>query len=272
MDYPTAGGQHKKYNYAPLSAVIEACRKGLSDNGLAIMQPTKMVEDKLVVETLLAHSSGEWIKSEIMIMSQDKTPQGIGSALTYARRYALSALLGVASEEDDDGEKGGDDDKKKPKTEKPTEKATTETGDKPHWCTEHNTAFIEHTNPKGEHWWSHKQGDTYCNENKGKAKAEVVKPVIAPQSPETKKLIDEVYGEEPSPKVTGTNTEVDLTKLTFQDKGKFYTACHKHFKLLPEEVQKESAMYNLDNLEQRAKAWLAIVAVYSKKKDTSFNN
>lgn len=119
MDFVTKGGQKIKYSYAPLSDVLDACRKGLSENNLAIMQPTKMREDgKLIVETLLSHSSGEWIKSEILIESQDKTPQSEGSALTYARRYALSSLLGIASEEDDDAERamGKEDKGKQPET------------------------------------------------------------------------------------------------------------------------------------------------------------
>ncbi len=104
VDFTTKTGGRKKYNYAPLSEVIDAIRKALSDNALAIMQPTKLVEGKLIVETLLSHSSGEWVKGEILIESQSQDAQSQGSALTYARRYALSSLLGIASEEDDDAE------------------------------------------------------------------------------------------------------------------------------------------------------------------------
>lgn len=214
VDFLTKTGQRKKYSYASLAEVIEACRKGLSENGLAIMQPTKMVDNRLVVETLLAHSSGEWIRSEIQIDSQEQSPQGIGSALTYARRYSLTSLLGVASEEDDDGESAMKDGEKKPKAEKPAEKATGSTQE--HWCKEHNVAFQKNTRKDGATWYSHKQGDLWCNEDKGKAKAEVVKPepkaVIVPPTTEQKARIDEVYGEEkpdekpkvnkPSPPIT----------------------------------------------------------------------
>ncbi len=108
VDFTTRGGQKIKYSYAPLADVFDACRKGLSENGLAIMQPTRMVEGKLVVETLLCHLSGEWIKSEILIESQDKNPQSEGSALTYAKRYGISSLLCVAADEDDDAEAATD--------------------------------------------------------------------------------------------------------------------------------------------------------------------
>ena len=118
VDFTTKTGGRKKYNYAPLSEVIDAIRKALSDNALAIMQPTKLVEGKLIVETLLSHSSGEWVKGEILIESQTQDAQSQGSALTYARRYALSSLLGIASEEDDDAESATHKESVKPK---PTE-------------------------------------------------------------------------------------------------------------------------------------------------------
>ncbi len=207
------GRPGKHYTYAPLVEVIDACRKGLSENGLAIMQPTMMVDDKLVVETLLAHSSGEWIKSEIRIDSVEKSPQGVGSALTYARRYALSALLGVASEQDDDGEAGTKDGDKKPKSKKLTEpRQTTTTGAerKEHWCTEHSVAYWKFEK-EGRTWYSHKQGDVWCNEDKGKARAEVAKPepkaVIAPKTPEQKEvdgIFDKPVPQGAGEKVAGT--------------------------------------------------------------------
>lgn len=111
-----------KSSYADLASVWEACRKPLTDNGLAIIQLTKMIEGKLYLETVLAHSSGESVSSIYPInpMRQEKErgdetssskakwvpsedPQALGSALTYARRYALAAIVGVAPE-DDDGE------------------------------------------------------------------------------------------------------------------------------------------------------------------------
>ena len=94
-----------KSKYADLAAVIDATRKHLGINGIAVIQPPAYKRDPGAVEiiTLMAHSSGEWIKCilEMIIAKQDA--QGIGSAITYGRRYSYSALLNVASEEDDDG-------------------------------------------------------------------------------------------------------------------------------------------------------------------------
>ena len=187
VDYPGKEGRPgRKYNYAPLSNVLDACRKALSANDLAIMQPIKMLETHLVVETLLAHSSGEWIKSEIIIDSIGKDPQAIGSALTYARRYALSALLGVASEEDDDAKGATEEEEEKAKVKrtilafKPI--LPKETEGKEHWCAEDNVPFTEKTDKDGKHWWSHRKADgTWCNENKGKAQVDTT-PVTRLQS------------------------------------------------------------------------------------------
>ena len=137
VSFPTKVGQ-KEYNYAPLEEVIEATRKALSDNGLAIMQPTKIIEGKLIVETLLSHNSGEWIKGEILIESQDASPQSKGSALTYARRYALSSMLGVASEEDDDAERAMSE--KAPPENKVKAQPAKETG---HYCSIHQQVFFK---------------------------------------------------------------------------------------------------------------------------------
>lgn len=89
------------YAYADLADVLSAVRPHLAKNGLAIMQPmTWDVSPRLI--TRLVHSSGEWIESEYRLAEYER-PQDMGSAITYARRYALTALLGIAAEEDDDG-------------------------------------------------------------------------------------------------------------------------------------------------------------------------
>lgn len=89
--------------YADLASVWDACRKQLSDNGLAVIQTTDEADDAVVVVTTLAHSSGEWISGRLKLRPVKADPQGMGSALTYARRYALSAIVGIAPD-DDDGE------------------------------------------------------------------------------------------------------------------------------------------------------------------------
>ena len=96
---------HYKNRYADFTAVMDACRHPLADNGLSVMQYCETINDKLTLVTLLAHTSGQWIKSYFPLNPSAMTSQAIGSAMTYAKRYSLSAMLGIVSdEEDDDGE------------------------------------------------------------------------------------------------------------------------------------------------------------------------
>ncbi len=92
--------------YADLSAIWDACRKPLADNGLSLIQTTDRVGEDIVLETLLLHETGEWIKGKLPINAVRDEPQAIGSAISYARRYAMSAMLGIVSDEDDDAESG----------------------------------------------------------------------------------------------------------------------------------------------------------------------
>ncbi len=93
-----------KSSYAPLSEVLNTVRPILSKHGLSVLQTPSGDGEDISVTTLLLHSSGEWIQSEPLILKADKpTAQGAGSSITYARRYALSAVLGISSEDDDDG-------------------------------------------------------------------------------------------------------------------------------------------------------------------------
>ena len=110
---------HSKY--ADLAQIVEAIRKPLSDNGLAISQLVQPDAEAAVIETILMHQSGEWLSSIIQLKPVKTDPQGIGSALTYARRYALGAIVGLATEEDDDAESamGRDGLKSEPKEPKP---------------------------------------------------------------------------------------------------------------------------------------------------------
>jgi hypothetical protein len=91
-----------KNSYASLSNIIEASSKPLNDNGLSIVQMP--CNDGLT--TMLVHESGEWISSTSSTPVKDETdPQKLGSAITYARRYALGAILSLNIDEDDDGQK-----------------------------------------------------------------------------------------------------------------------------------------------------------------------
>lgn len=97
---------HFKNRYADFTSCMDACRIPLSDNGLSIMQYCETINDKLTLVTMLAHVSGQWIKSHFPLNPIKMDSQSIGSAMTYAKRYSLSAMLGIVSdeEEDDDGE------------------------------------------------------------------------------------------------------------------------------------------------------------------------
>ena len=100
----TALNPHFKSQYADLSAGLNAIRAALSANGIAVVQQTAvMSDDTLLLRTTLAHASGQWIKSEWPVVKLPAPPQVIGSALTYARRYTLFALVGIAGDDDDDG-------------------------------------------------------------------------------------------------------------------------------------------------------------------------
>lgn len=91
-----------KSSYADLASVWTACRDALSENGLAVVQSVVTYPDKgMNLVTTLGHSSGQWMKSEMPIISQKVDPQSLGSAITYYRRYSLAAMVGVAPEEDD---------------------------------------------------------------------------------------------------------------------------------------------------------------------------
>lgn len=96
-------GSSYSYAYADLQAYLEVCRKPLADNGLSFIQNVGVDGQKATVSTLLIHASGQWLESDPLSLSAtDSLPQSIGSAITYARRYSLSAVLGMASEADDD--------------------------------------------------------------------------------------------------------------------------------------------------------------------------
>lgn len=96
---------HFKNRYADFTSCMDAARSPLSENGLSILQYCEHYNEKLTLVTMLAHTSGQWIKSYFPLNPTKMDSQSIGSAMTYAKRYSLSAMLGIVSdEEDDDGE------------------------------------------------------------------------------------------------------------------------------------------------------------------------
>ncbi len=97
---------HFKTRYADFTSCMDACRTPLSENGIAIVQYCATIEGKFNLVTMLAHVSGQWMKSEFPIISAKMDSQGIGSAMTYAKRYSLCGMTGIVADEeqDDDGE------------------------------------------------------------------------------------------------------------------------------------------------------------------------
>ena len=94
---------HFKSSYATLAAVIEAIREPLSKQGIAFTSLASTDGLTVSVETRLMHKSGEWLSSTATAAVRDASPQVVGSAQTYLRRYGLQAICGLAAE-DDDGE------------------------------------------------------------------------------------------------------------------------------------------------------------------------
>ena len=99
-----APNPHFRSHYADLASIWDACRGPLNTNGLSIVQfPCDGEVGRTGLCTMLLHSSGEYISEVVTTRSQKDDPQGLGSALTYLRRYALAAVVGVTATEDDDG-------------------------------------------------------------------------------------------------------------------------------------------------------------------------
>ena len=109
------------YTYADLASCLAAIRKPLSEVAIAIIQAPMIGEDEqqIIVTTRLIHSSGEWAESSLCARAASDKTQSIGSAITYMRRYALSAMTGIATEEDDDGAAAAAEKKEKRRDSRP---------------------------------------------------------------------------------------------------------------------------------------------------------
>ena len=90
-----------KSKYADLSSVVKAVKEPFANNGLSYVQFPIEKDGRIGVETILMHSSGEWLSNEFTVQLSKQDAQGAGSAITYCRRYALQAIAGIPSEDDD---------------------------------------------------------------------------------------------------------------------------------------------------------------------------
>ena len=93
---------HFKSRFASLAAIHKAVDPVLAECGLTVSQFPVSDENGVGVRTAIIHESGEWFEGQYVLPLQKRDPQGAGSALTYARRYALAATLGIVADDDDD--------------------------------------------------------------------------------------------------------------------------------------------------------------------------
>src|SRR3954452_9277504 len=101
---PSPHGENRTFRYASLASGLEIVRKCLSKHEIAAIQSTAIDRDSGLIKltTSLVHGSGEWIASDwpVCPVSETAAPKRMGAALTYARRYALFTLVGIAGEDD----------------------------------------------------------------------------------------------------------------------------------------------------------------------------
>lgn len=103
---PSRDGEnpHFRSKYVQIDGLLAAVRPILAQHCLSVVQSTGGDGQNVTITTMILHTSGEWLKTDALTLrAQQATPQGAGSAITYGRRYSLSAALGVAWDDDDDG-------------------------------------------------------------------------------------------------------------------------------------------------------------------------
>lgn len=101
---PTKSGANYSYDYADLASIWDKIRGNLADNFLSIIQSPTTHSGEPHLTTIVAHSSGEWVEDSMPLKITQDTPQGQGSAITYARRYMLCAMLGIVADSDNDAQ------------------------------------------------------------------------------------------------------------------------------------------------------------------------
>lgn len=161
--------------YADLGSVMEACKEALNNAGILVLQP--VAENS--VYTLLLHESGEWMQDggTPIVAKESDNPQAMGSAVTYAKRYGLQAMVFIPSEDDD----GNNAAKPTPVKSTPGSQAVMNrapvSGDTK-ICSIHGVAMSKHKNAKGE-WYSHRLEDgSWCNDKPAESQAKQVASVL----------------------------------------------------------------------------------------------
>lgn len=105
---PTKSGKDYSYSYADLGDILDAVTPFLSEHGLVVSQTTGYEEGRHFLYTAVFHTSGQWVRGALELVVQGNDAKALGSAITYARRYALSSMLSIAADEDDDGQASWD--------------------------------------------------------------------------------------------------------------------------------------------------------------------
>ena len=98
-----AGGEYS-YRYADLGSTWDVARKALTDNGLSVVQAPSFTDGWIELTTMLLHSSGQFVSSTMRTQADAGDVKSLGSAITYLRRYAFAATIGLVADEDDDGD------------------------------------------------------------------------------------------------------------------------------------------------------------------------
>lgn len=121
----TATNPHFRNSYVPLDNVVDSIHETAPLHGLAYVQETLVDNERAGVLTMIVHESGEWMEFDpfLLPIGQKATPQAVGSAITYARRYSLSTAFGLASETDDDANSASDNAQQNPSKQQPRKQA-----------------------------------------------------------------------------------------------------------------------------------------------------
>lgn len=226
-----------KSRYAGLLSVWNAARSTLAANGLSVAQVASLMPvlpggNQVCLETILMHESGQWIKGCLPLQSLKQDPQAQGSALTYARRYSLSAILGLCTEEDDDGNEASDIDAE-------PEATQSETKTKPHWCQERSLAFFK----------------------KGKMRS-YGHPIMV-DGKETGEWCHEGGAKKPGPKTTVG----EYYEPAFKNLGEFYQHCLDNLGLTKTRVDAElKGTIDITGGKNLIPAWQQLWAVYNPPK------
>lgn len=112
-----AKNDHFKSKYADLASCWDACREALAANGLSVVQLPEGDGSVVTMTTMLLHTSGQWVACTGTFKPTKADPQGLGSCITYARRYQLCAIVGISPEDDDGNAASGTGERATPRAE-----------------------------------------------------------------------------------------------------------------------------------------------------------